>query len=280
MPLTSVPAGGSPSTAFVPAELPIPPGIIPTLELLDCEGHPIRDDAVLKFYPDSDLVTFYEVKKNGIQKAKLGVYTNPEGRLQSTRLYVPSIYMDCLHNSAIQGEPRFQGHQFLMAFWTYTLRRDPGMLRRLYFESVLETQTTELLEQQVCLRLGKACMEGMHVMSWETIDVCCPSGAATDRAQVHDATENERIVWGSLVGEIGPGSRLVKMALHMCAAYPQVDENTGVVAQLERITFRPQVADTSPSRPAGYDLEVCAGMDSSLAHRPVKHFVSSYYLLK
>lgn len=272
--LTRRQAGELSSTALVLADLPIPPGIIPTLELLGCEAYPIMDDPILKFHPDSDLITFYEVKKHGRQKAKLGVYTNPEDRLQSTKLYVYSIYMDPLRTAARRGESRVKGHQILMAFWTYTLRRDPRMLRRLYFESVLEAQTTELFQQQIWPRLGKPCIEGEDAVPWETISVYRPSGAATDRV---DATEDELIVWGSLVGEIGSGSRLVKIALHMCAAYPQLDGDTGVVVQVERIIFRPKIADSSMSRPAGYDLEICMGVWNSLARRFVKFAMSSYY---
>lgn len=73
-------------SSAVMVEAPTPPGSIPSLELLGCEAFTIIDDPLLQFYPDSELITFYEVTKDRKQKAKLGVYTNPEGRLQLTRL--------------------------------------------------------------------------------------------------------------------------------------------------------------------------------------------------
>lgn len=158
-----------------------------------------------------------------------------------------------------------------MAFWTHTLHRDPGILRRLYFESVLESQTTEVLQQQICPRLGKRWTEGVHAAPWETLNVYRPYG--TTYGGGVDATEDELDMWGMLVGEMGSGSQLVKIAQHMCAAYPRGDEYTGVV-QVERIVFRPKMDHLM--RPVGYDLEIRMGLEDSLAHRSVSLATSDH----
>lgn len=298
------------------AELPVPTGLIPSLELLGCEASRLTGDdgdpSFSQLYRDAPLLTFYEVRsrsRRGRRKAKLGVYTHPEGRLQSTRLYVYSIRTTTTTEDLItaynttttatsmrrrRGEgrdrARVKGHQLLMAFWTHTLRRDPGMLRRLYFDTVLEGQTTEILRRQVCPRLGQPCTEGAYAAPWETLNVyrpysggmttttsCCYPATGEDDND-DDATEEERLLWGCLVGEVGPGSRLVKVALHMCAAYPREDEYTGVL-QVERVVFRPKMTAGRRvlRRPVGYDLEVRMGLEDSLAHR-VANFATSTYL--
>lgn len=272
----------------------LPLGIIPTLEFLGCKATIITDDPLLRFYSDAELLTFYEISRQGKQKARLGVYTNPgQSRLQSTRLYIYDIWTDppaYLYNDEEDvfapntggDADRVKGHQILLAFWTYTLRRDPGMLRRLYFESVLEEKTTQVLQQQICPRLGTQwCAnseeEGLHAAPWETVNVYRPYNSDMswksfpyddDIEGPYMATENELITWGLLVGEIGSGSRLVKMALHMCAAYPRTDEYTGMV-QVERVVFRPKMGGGSGGvwRPLGYDLEIRMGLEDSLAHR-------------
>lgn len=165
------------------------------------------------------------------------------------------------------GEARVKSHQLHMAFWTHTLRRDPETLLRLYFESVLEEETTQVLRQQICPRLRKNCIDGVHAPPWETIDVYRPHSSHRDSEDF--ATGDELIMWGSLVGEMGPGSRLVKIALHMCDAYPRRDEYTGVV-QVERVIFRPKIEYKSMPRLVGYDLEICVGLEESLAHRPMR----------